>query len=73
LKRLFTTGPASVIGEKVELKEGGLANLVIFDPAARWTFDAQSNRSLSQNSPWFGKKLKGKVEHVFLGERHFSF
>lgn len=73
LLRLFTTGPASVIGEKVELKEEIPANLMVFDPAARWTFDAESNRSLSQNSPWFGKKLKGKVEHVFLGERHFSF
>lgn len=73
LLRLLTTGPASVIGEKVELKEEIPANLVIFDPAASWTFDAQSNRSLSQNSPWFDKKLKGKVEHVFLGERHFSF
>lgn len=70
---LLTTGPASVIGEKVELKEDSPANLMVFDPAARWTFDAESNRSLSQNSPWFGKKLKGKVEHVFLGERHFSF
>lgn len=70
---LLTTGPASVIGEKVELKEEIPANLMVFDPTARWTFDAESNRSLSWNSPWFGKKLKGKVEHVFLEEKHFSF
>jgi len=73
LLRLLTTGPASVIGEKVELKEEIPANLMVFDPAARWTFDAESNRSLSWNSPWFGKKLKGKVAHVFLEEKHFSF
>ncbi|MCK4232376.1 dihydroorotase, partial [candidate division WOR-3 bacterium] len=70
---LLTTGPASVIGEKVELKEEIPANLMVFDPAASWTFDAESNRSLSWNSPWFGKKLKGKVEHVFLEKKHFSF
>lgn len=70
---LLTVGPASVLGESVELKEGVEANLMVFDPEARWSFDARSNRSLSANSPWFGRSLKGKVEHVFLAENHFEF
>lgn len=73
LLTLLTTGPASVIGETVELSVGSQANLIVFNPEATWTFDAQTNRSLSFNSPWFGKQLKGKVERVFLGTRQFSF
>jgi len=73
LLALLTTGPASVLGETVKLEEGAEVNLVVFDPAAVWTFDAESNRSLSKNSPWFGKPLRGRVEHVFIKERHFEF
>jgi len=73
LLTLLTIGPASVIGQTVELKEGADANLMVFNPGLSWTFDAQTNRSLSHNSPWFGQLLKGKVEHVFLSERHFTF
>lgn len=70
---LLTAGPASVLGKTVELREGIDADLVVFDPAASWTFDAKTNRSLSQNSPWFGRTLKGKVIEVFLGARRFTF
>jgi dihydroorotase len=37
------------------------ANFVIFDTEAEWTFDKQSNRSKSANSPFIGQNLKGKV------------
>jgi dihydroorotase len=70
---LFTGGPASVLGLEVALAEGRDADLVVFDPNASWTFDAQSNKSLSCNSPWFGKLLKGKVEQVLLGNNHHWF
>lgn len=73
LLTLLTTGPASVLGKKVELSEGADADLVLFNPVTSWTFDAESNKSLSANSPWFGQMLKGKVEHVFLGSKRFSF
>lgn len=70
---LLTTGPASVIGRKVELREGLIVNLVLFDPEARWVLDNSTNRSRSRNTPWFGKTLKGKVEAVFLADKKFSF
>ncbi|MBN2379684.1 dihydroorotase [candidate division WOR-3 bacterium] len=73
LLALLTVGPAEVLGRKLELKEGEPADLMVFDPGVSWVFDAESNRSLSQNSPWFGKTLKGKVQHVFLAEKHFEF
>ncbi len=53
-----TTGPEKVIGSE---KSTGLT---IFDPSAKWIYNEKSNKSLSQNSPWFGKELTGQVKYV---------
>ena len=44
-----------IIGEGME------ANFVVFNIDREWTFDSNSNKSKSNNSPLMGKKLKGKV------------
>ena len=54
----ITSGPAQVIGSE---KSPGWT---IFDPSARWNYNEKSNRSLSHNSPWFGKELIGQVKYV---------
>lgn len=41
------------------------ANLTLFDPNKEWEFTAEDNFSKSKNSPWLGKKLKGKAVAVF--------
>ncbi len=69
----LTQGPASVIGLSKNLEEGIEADLVIFNPERRWIFNSTNNKSLSENSPWFSKELTGKIEHVFLQEKHFEF
>jgi dihydroorotase len=43
------------------LQEGQPANLVVFNTESSWTFDKQSNRSKSANSPFMGQNLKGKI------------
>lgn len=43
-----------------DLAVGRSANLVLFDPEARWVLDAASNRSKSCNSVLFGKELGGR-------------
>lgn len=54
-----------VVGLAVpQIKEGEVANLVLFNMNENWFFDQQSNRSKSRNSPLFGKELKGKVKLV---------
>jgi len=73
LLSLLSVDASAIIDEKLELKEGEEANLFVFDPQQTWTFDASTNRSLSCNSPWFGRTLKGKVQNVFLRARHFEF
>jgi dihydroorotase len=41
------------------------ANLTLFDPISEWTFSPDLNFSKSKNSPWLGKKLKGRAVAVF--------
>jgi dihydroorotase len=46
------------------------ANLTLFDPTRKWTFDEKTNFSKSKNSPWFGKSLTGKAVAVFNNTKH---
>jgi dihydroorotase len=57
-----TDNPRSILGLEVPVIDvDAKANLTLFDPSREWTFTSQDNRSLSKNSPWLGKKLKGKA------------
>ena len=60
---LFTSGPARVfdLGGRGSLAKGNFADVTIFDPKKRWTFDASQSRSLSRNTPFDGWQLTGKV------------
>lgn len=53
-----TSGPSQVTGL------GKSVGWTIFDPTSKWVFDEKSNKSLSQNSPWFRKELTGQVKYV---------
>lgn len=66
-------GPRRILNLSLPaLEEGAPANFVMFDPAAGWSFDENTNRSKSKNSPFFGQTLVGKVtfainnNHVYL-------
>ncbi len=61
-----TTNPRTLLKMEVPVIDiDQKANLTLFDPEAEWTLDGKSNFSKSRNSPWFGKKLKGKAVAVF--------
>lgn len=54
-------------GRPVEV--GSPANLVVVDPAARWTIDASGGASRSRNVPYVGREVRGRVVHtVCAGE-----
>ncbi|MFZ1453569.1 MAG: dihydroorotase [Ferruginibacter sp.] len=44
-----------------EIKEGEMASLTLFIPGQEFTFEENMIRSKSKNTPFIGKKLKGKV------------
>ena len=48
------------------LKPGEPADVVIFDPQAEWEVNPAELVSKSKNSPFAGRKLKGKVESVWV-------
>jgi dihydroorotase len=60
---LFTAGPARVVDLRGRgtLARGSHADVTIFDPKKRWTFEAAKSRSKSHNSPFDGWQLTGKV------------
>lgn len=47
------------------------ANLTLFDPTKEWVFSGSENLSRSNNSPWLGKKLKGKVVATFNNSKNW--
>jgi dihydroorotase len=68
---LFTSGPARVVNLKGRgaLARGNHADVTIFDPKKRWTFDVGKSRSKSHNSPFDGWQLTGKVAATIVGGR----
>ena len=66
---LFTAGPARVfdLRGRGSLLRGSFADVTIFDPKKRWTFDAAKSRSLSHNTPFDGWQFTGKVVATIVG------
>jgi dihydroorotase len=68
LVKALTSGPASVLGlPGGVLDEGAPADLAVIDLEEEWTYDRSVNRSISCNSPLLGRKLRSRVQGVFLG------
>lgn len=58
--------PLRILGrEPARVTPGARADIVVFDPAARWT--PQRFHSRSENSPWAGVELTGQVQATFAG------
>jgi dihydroorotase len=68
---LFTAGPARVfdLRGRGSLAKGNFADVTIFDPKKRWTFEAAKSRSLSRNTPFDGWQLTGRVVATIVGGR----
>ena len=66
---LFTAGPARVfdLRGRGSLVRGSFADVTIFDPKKRWTFEAAKSRSLSHNTPFDGWRFTGRVVATIVG------
>ena len=47
-----------------------VANLCVIDPNVAWVVDARTLASKSRNTPYDGRKLKGKVRHTIFNGDH---
>jgi dihydroorotase len=69
---LMSSAPAAILGADGHggpIAAGSPANLVVFDPEATWTVDPSSLASRSRNTPFAGRKLRGRVIHTMLRGR----
>lgn len=66
---LFTAGPARCfdLRGRGSLVQGSFADVTIFDPKKKWTFDAAKSHSKSKNTPFDGWQLWGKVTATIVG------
>ncbi len=65
----LSTRPAAIIGEARGLAVGAPADLVLFDPDARWRVDTAVLASVSSNTPLLGMELPGVVRLTVAGGR----
>lgn len=68
---LFTAGPARSfdLRGRGSLARGYFADVTIFDPKKKWTFDATKSLSQSRNTPFDGYQLTGKVMATIVAGR----
>ena len=68
LMEKLTINPARVINSpKGTLGIGKIADIAIIDPNITYTIDKNKFLSLSKNTPFHGRKVKGKCIHLLVG------
>jgi dihydroorotase len=60
---LMSWRPAEIVSleRRGSLAVGSFADVVVFDPAAEWSFEAKRSRSKSKNTPFDGAGMVGRV------------
>ena len=70
LVRLTSYNPAKLLNiDRGSIEEGKVADITIFDPNEEYVYTEDMIVSKSKNSPFIGKKLKGKVKYTIVGGR----
>jgi dihydroorotase len=66
---LLSTNPARIVGlgERGTLAKNSYADVTIFDPQKKWTYDLRQSKSKSRNAPYDGMTFYGKVLHTIVG------
>ncbi len=66
---LLSSNPAKIFGLKGRgsLAVGSHADVTVFDPKKKWTFDASQSKSKSRNTPFDGWSFTGKTVATIVG------
>lgn len=66
LWRALSTNAAECIKQSLsKIAVGEKAELTLFNPQETWKIESRNLHSLSSNTPWLGKELKGKVVGIW--------
>ena len=67
LVKLTSYNPAKLIKiDKGSIEEGKIADITIFDPNEEYIYKKENIVSKAKNSPFIGRKLKGKVKYTIV-------
>ena len=70
LVKLTSYQPAQLLKiDRGSIEVGKVADITIFDPNEEYTYTKEMIVSKSKNSPFIGKKLKGRVQYTIVGGR----
>jgi len=70
---LICVNPRKIVNLNSTIEIGAAADLTLFNPSVEFEFSATDIKSKSSNTPFIGKKLKGKVLGTILNNRiHIS-
>ncbi|MBX9257496.1 dihydroorotase [Desmonostoc muscorum CCALA 125] len=62
LWRALSSNPAKCLGQKINaISPHQSAELTLFDPQQTWKVERKNLHTLSQNTPWLGQQLQGRV------------
>jgi dihydroorotase len=62
LWRVLSNQPAACLQQEIKaIKVGEKAELTLFDPEHTWTVNRENLYTLSNNTPWCGQEIKGRV------------
>jgi len=66
---LLSSNPAKIFGlsGRGTLAVGSHADITVFDPKKKWTFDASQSKSKSRNTPFDGWSFTGKAVATIVG------
>jgi dihydroorotase len=67
---LLTRRPAQILSLPAgTLAAGAAADICLFDPEEKWTYDTRTGFSKSGNSPWHGQTFTGRVKMTIVDGR----
>lgn len=70
LVKLTSYNPAQLLHiDRGTIEEGKVADITIFDPNETYTYTEEMIESKAKNSPFIGRKLKGRVQYTIVGGR----
>ena len=70
LVKITSYNPAQLLKiDRGTIEVGKIADITIFDPNEEYEYTKEMIVSKSKNSPFIGKKLKGRVRYTIVGGR----
>ena len=70
----MAVNPRKILGLPIPVLEAGnSANFILFDTLEEWTLNEKTNCSRSENSPFFGENLIGKIKLIVNNAQYFTY